>query len=48
MLSITQFVEKTNDNSAMILFIVSAVGLLGILIAAVIKKVNCGKNDKDE
>jgi len=47
-LSITQIAEKTNDNSAMILLIVSAVGLLGILIAAVTKKVNSGKDDKYE
>jgi heme O synthase-like polyprenyltransferase len=47
-LSITQIAEKNNDNSAIILFVVSAVGLLGILIAAVIKKINSSKNDKDE
>jgi heme O synthase-like polyprenyltransferase len=47
-LSITQIAEKTNDNSAMILFIVSAAGLLGILIAAVIKKINSSKDDKEE
>jgi Flp pilus assembly protein TadB len=48
LLSITQIADKTNDNSAMILFIVSAAGLLGILIAAVIKKINSSKDDKEE
>ena len=48
LLSITQIADKTNDNSAMILFIVSAAGLLGILIAAVIKKINSSKDNKDE
>ena len=47
-LSIAQIAEKNNDNSAPMLFIVSAVGLLGTLIAAVIKKINSSKNDKDE
>jgi FtsH-binding integral membrane protein len=45
-LSITQMAVKTNDNSAIIFFIVSTVGLLCILIAAVIKKIN-SKDDKD-
>jgi uncharacterized membrane protein len=40
-------VEDTNDNSALILFIVSAVGLLISLIVAIIKKVN-DKNDGDD
>lgn len=46
-LSITQFAGKTNDNSAIMLFIVSAVGLLGILLATVIKKINSNTDDKD-
>jgi len=40
-------VENANDNSALILFIVSAVGLLISLIVAIIKKVN-DKNDRDD
>jgi amino acid transporter len=46
-LPVHQTMETTNDSSALILFIVSAVGLLISLIAAVIKKVN-DKNDRDE
>jgi FtsH-binding integral membrane protein len=42
-----QVAESTEDNSAVILFIVSAVGLLATIIVAVIKKVN-SKNDNDE
>ena len=44
----TQIAEKTNDYSAIILFIVSAAGLLGILIAAVIKKVNNNKDNEND
>lgn len=40
-------VEDTNDNSALILFIVSAVGLLISLIVAIIKRVN-DKNNSDD
>lgn len=40
-------VENSNDYSALILFIVSAGGLLISLIVAIIKKVN-GKNDRDD
>jgi hypothetical protein len=40
-------VEGANDSSALILFIVSAVGLLISLIVAIIKKSN-DKNDDDE
>lgn len=40
-------VENANDYSALILFIVSAGGLLISLIVAIIKKVN-GKNDRDD
>lgn len=43
----SQIAENTNDNSAIILMIVSVVGLLGALFMAVIKKVN-NKNDKDD
>lgn len=39
--------ENTNDNSAVILFIVSAVGLLATLVVTVINKVK-DKDDKDE
>lgn len=40
-------VEDANDNSALILFIVSAAGLLISLIVAIIKKIN-DKNDSDD
>ncbi len=46
-LSAQSAVEDANDNSALILFIVSAIGLLISLIAAIIKKVN-NKNDNDD
>jgi len=39
--------EAENDNSALILFVVSAVGLLISLIAAIIKRLN-NKNDSDD
>jgi hypothetical protein len=42
-----QIAEPTEDNSAIILVIVSVVGLLAALIAAVIKRVN-NRDDKDE
>lgn len=45
-LSTQAAVEAANDNSALILFIVSAVGLLISLIAAIIKKVN-SENDSE-
>ena len=44
----TQIAEKTNDNSGIILFTVSAAGLLGILIIAVIKKLNNNKDNEDD
>ncbi|MBT9172630.1 MAG: hypothetical protein DDT21_01016 [Syntrophomonadaceae bacterium] len=47
-LSMGHIPEKTNDNSGIILFIVSAAGLLGILIAAVIKKATSRKDEEDE
>ncbi|MEZ4357232.1 MAG: hypothetical protein R2876_01165 [Eubacteriales bacterium] len=43
----SQVAENPNDNSAMILFVVSAVGLLATLVVAVIKKVN-KKDDKED
>ncbi len=46
-LSAQSAVEVANDNSVLILFIVSAVGLLISLIVAIIKKVN-NKNDSDD
>ncbi len=46
-LSTQSVVENTKDNSALILFIVSAAGLLISLIAAIIKRVN-DKNDSDD
>ncbi|WP_068964352.1 hypothetical protein [Desulfosporosinus sp. BG] len=46
-LSVQSAVEDTNDNSALILFIISAVGLLISLIIAIIKRVN-DKNDSDD
>ena len=45
--SATQIVESNNDYSAWILFIISAVGLLVVLITAVIKKVS-NKDDKED
>jgi len=45
--SATQIVESTNDNSAWILFIISAVGLLVVLITAVIKKAS-NKDDRED
>lgn len=42
-----QVANNTNDNSALILMIVSAVGLLATLIVAVIKKVN-NKEEKGD
>lgn len=46
-LSAQSAVEDTNDNSALILFIVSAAGLLISLIVTIIKKVN-DKNESDD
>lgn len=46
-LSAQSAVVDTNDNSALILFIVSAAGLLISLIVAIIKKVN-NKNESDD
>lgn len=46
-LSVQSPVEDANDNSALILFIVSAVGLLISLIVAIIKRVN-NKNNSDD
>lgn len=46
-LSAQSAVVDTNDNSALILFIVSAAGLLISLIIAIIKKVN-NKNESDD
>jgi len=46
-LTLQSAVEDTNDNSALILFIVSATGLLISLIVAIIKKVN-NRNDSDD
>lgn len=43
----TQVADNANDNSALILMIVSAVGLLATLIVVVIKKVN-NKGDKGD
>jgi peptidoglycan biosynthesis protein MviN/MurJ (putative lipid II flippase) len=45
--SSTQIVESTNDYSALILMIVSAVGLFISMLVAVIKKVN-DKDDTEE
>ena len=45
--SVQSAVEDANDHSALILFIVSAVGLLISLIVAIIKKGN-DKNDNDD
>ena len=45
--SAKQIVESTNNNSAWILFIISAVGLLVVLITAIIKKVS-NKEDKED
>jgi len=46
-LSVQSAAEGANDNSALILFVVSAVGLLISLTAALIKKIN-DKNDSDD
>jgi amino acid transporter len=46
-LSARSTVEHANDNSALILFIVAAVGLLISLIVAIVKRVN-GKKDSDD
>ncbi|MBE6907538.1 MAG: hypothetical protein E7476_14845 [Ruminococcaceae bacterium] len=46
-LSVQSATEEANDNSAFILFIVSASGLLISLIVAIIKKVS-NKNDYDD
>jgi Kef-type K+ transport system membrane component KefB len=43
----SQALANNNDNSAMILFIVSAVGLLIAIVAAIIKKIN-NKDDTDD
>ncbi|MEA4815332.1 MAG: hypothetical protein VB120_00515 [Lachnospiraceae bacterium] len=44
----SQISENTNDNSALILFIVASVGLLSTLIVAVVKKVTNNKTDEDD
>jgi TRAP-type C4-dicarboxylate transport system permease small subunit len=46
-LSAQPTVEDANNNSALILFIISGVGLFISLIAAIIKRVN-NKNDSDD
>lgn len=46
-LSVQPVVEEANDNSALILFIVSSVGLLISMIVAIIKKVS-DKKDSDD
>lgn len=46
-LSVQSALEGTDDNSALVLFIVSAIGLIISLIAALIKKIN-DKNDIDD
>jgi len=46
-LSVQSAVDGANDNSALILFIVSTAGLLISLIVAIIKEVN-NKNDSDD
>ncbi len=43
----SQALANNNDNSAMILFIVSAVGLLIAIVAAIVKKIN-NKDDTDD
>lgn len=46
-ISAQSVVEDANDNSALILFIVSAAGLLISMVAAIIRTVN-NKNDSDD
>jgi FtsH-binding integral membrane protein len=46
-LSISQIAKITNGNSRILLFIICAVALIGISITAVIKKINCNKDDND-